>query len=184
MLMLEGCRKHQRLSQLQLYEHYYSYGMGICLRFSKNRNEAQEILNDGFLKVFKKIHLFNPEQAFEPWLRKVLVNTSIDYYRKHHKDAPETLTFEEAWSGTTVNEAIENLAYQELIQYLHYLPPAYRIAFNLFVIEGMTHPEIAKELAISVGASKSNLSKARNKLKQLIAGTTDFTLKQEEHGTK
>ena len=182
-LMLEGCRKHHRLSQLQLYEHYYSYGMGICLRFSQNREEAQEVLNDGFLKVFKKIHQYKTGQRFEPWLRKILIHSAIDYYRKHHQGQVEPLSYDTHMEGSVSNDALHQLAYEELIRYLQHLSPAYRMVFNLHAVEGMSHAEIAKELTITVGTSKSNLAKARMKLREMITKSHDFTLNREGNGT-
>ena len=183
LLMLDGCRKHHRLSQLQLYEHYFSYGMGICLRFSKNREEAQEVLNDGFLKVFRKIHQYKSSQRFEPWLRKILIHSAIDYYRKHHQGQPEALSYDTDLEDSVSNDALHQLAYEELISYLQHLTPAYRMVFNLHAVEGMTHTEIAKQLNVSVGTSKSNLAKARTKLREMITKSHDFTIKTEGNGT-
>lgn len=183
LLMIDGCLKNQRLSQLKLYEHYFSYGMGICLRFSKNREEAEEILNDGFFKVFRKIHQFKTGQPFEPWLRKILIRTAIDYFRKHHRNVPDAISYEGDWVGSISNEAIPQLAYQELIVYLQHLTPAYRMVFNLFAVEGMTHAEIAKELGINIGTSKSNLAKARKKLQEMMASSYSSFLTKEKNGT-
>ncbi|RMG25418.1 MAG: RNA polymerase sigma factor [Bacteroidetes bacterium] len=184
LLMLEGCRKQSRLSQLQLYQHFYSYALGVCLRYSRSRAEAEEILNDGFLKVFRNIHQYRPEQPFKPWLRKILIHTAIDYYRKYHKQALETLPYEDEWTGAIANDALEQLAYQDVIALLQKLPPAYRMVFNLYAVEGMTHAEIAKTLGIKVGTSKSNLAKARMKLKQLMGTHENLTLKPEGNGKK
>ena len=178
-LMLDGCRKQMRLSQLQLYEQFYSYGMGICLRYAQNKEEAQEMVNDGFLRVFKKIHLFHKDKPFKPWLRRIMIHTAIDYYRKHRKDRPIPLDFHEEWNASVANAAPQNLAFEELIAYLQHLPPAYRMVFNLFAVEEMTHPEIAKYLGISVGTSKSNLAKARMKLRAMLQAPEGLVTKRE-----
>ena len=84
-LLVQGCRQGNQASQMSLYEHFFSYGMGVCLRYSKSRDEALEIVNDGFLKAFLKIDQYDSEQPFKPWLRRILINASIDYYRKYNK---------------------------------------------------------------------------------------------------
>ena len=166
--ILEDCRNGNRSGQKQLYELFYSYGMSVCLHNSKNREEAVEILNDGFYKVFKNLDQYRKGTPFKPWFRAILVNASIDYFRKFKKYtdvAADTFTEEpqENYSG------LDNLAYEELIILINRLSPAYRMVFNLYVIEGFSHPEIAKKLEISTGTSKSNLAKARRNLQAFIA---------------
>ena len=184
LLMLEGCRKQHRLSQLQLYDHFYGYGMGVSLRFAKSREEAEEILNDAFMKVFRKIHQFDPEQPFKPWFRKILIRTAIDYFRKFHEGEPGSTELEEHHTGQTLNDALDQLAYEEVITCLQQLPPAYRMVFNLYVVDGLTHPEIAKELGITVGTSKSNLSKARKKLQEILIPAHELSPNPEENEQK
>lgn len=168
-ILIEGCLKKDKTSQMALYKHFYSYGMGVCLRYSKNREEAMEILNDGFLKAFSKIDQYDPAYSFKPWLRRILINSSVDHYRKYHQKRDARM---EEWhpntSQSTYNEALDDLAYDDLIKVTQKLSPAYRMVFNLYVIEGMTHQEISEEINISIGASKSNLSKARKKLKSML----------------
>jgi len=179
--LIEGCRKGEERSQMELYRQYYSYGMGICLRYARKRELAVEMLNDGFLKVFTKINQYDPQQAFRPWLRKILVNAAIDHYRKYHRDQEEELPLARP-SGTSYNEALDNLAFEDLLEIMQALPPAYRMVFNLYVVEGLTHPEIAKRLKISVGTSKSNLSKARLKIKELLSANKGFSFKTKKYG--
>lgn len=182
-LLIEGCKQSNRASQLRLYEHFYSYGMGVCLRFCKSRDEALEIVNDGFLKAFTKIEQFDVEQAFKPWLRRIFINASIDYYRKYHKlqDTLEVAFIKEK-EGSTYNEALDNLAYEDLLLILQKLSPAYRLVFNLYVVESFTHQEIAEKLNISVGTSKSNLAKARKKIKSMLGASHSIYLKSEGNG--
>lgn len=179
--VIEGCRKGEERSQMELYRQYYSYGMGICLRYARKRELAVEMLNDGFLKVFTKIKQYDPEQAFRPWLRKILVNAAIDHYRKYHRDQDDELPTVRP-SGTSYNEALDNLAFEDLLEIMQALPPGYRMVFNLYVVEGLTHPEIAKRLKISVGTSKSNLSKARLKIKELLSANKGFSFKTKKYG--
>ncbi|MFK7937449.1 MAG: RNA polymerase sigma factor [Saprospiraceae bacterium] len=167
--LINGCRKRDRVSQIQLYKHFFSYGMGVCLPYTQTREEALEVVNDGFLKAFTKIDQYNAAQPFKPWLRRVLINCSIDYYRKYHKNndlKEQELT--EQTTKETYNDALDNLAFADLIKVMQKLPPAYRMVFNLYVIENHSHQEIADQLNISIGTSKSNLAKARKKIKELL----------------
>ena len=151
-----------------LYQHYYAYSMSICIRYSHSVEEAKEIVNDGFLKVFKKINQYEKEPSFKAWLRKIMINTAIDHYRKelkhyYHQDI-EMHTMIETNDGNGLN----NLSHAELIALIQQLSPAYRAVFNLYVIDGFTHREISTLLKISDGTSKSNLMKARAVLRKAL----------------
>jgi len=164
--MIEGCLRGNRESQKMLYEHFYGYAMSICLRYSKSREESREILNDGFMKVFMRLGTRDANASFKSWLRRVMINAAIDHYRKNSKhyqlkDVDESAT----WISSGEADALHDLSYEELIALVQELSPAYRAAFNLYVIDGYTHEEIASQLNISVGTSKSNLFKAREHLK-------------------
>ena len=173
--LVDGCRRKHEASQLGLYRHYYSYGMSICLRYSRKREAALEMLNDGFLKVFLKIDQYDDKYPFKPWLRKILVNASIDYYRKYDQNVSETQEIAYA-HPTTYNEALDQLEFNDLLKLMQSLPNGYRMVFNLYVVEGLQHAEIAKQLGISIGTSKSNLAKARQKLKHLISELWDLQI--------
>ncbi len=166
-LLLDSCEQGNRASQKELYRQYYAYAMNICLHYSSNREEASEILNDGFLKVFKNMGQYRRKSAFKSWLRRILINASIDYYRRYHRDevSLEVIHLREP---TTVNTAPGQLNLDDVLRIVQQLPPAYRLVFNLHVVEGFSHPEIAKELGISVGTSKSNLAKAKKKLQNML----------------
>lgn len=182
-LLIEGCRRRNRASQIRLYEHFYSYGMAVTLRFSSNRDEAREVLNDGFLKAFVKIHQYDPEQSFKPWFRRILINASIDYHRKYNRlKEPLDLARPSELTSATYNTALDNLEFEDLISVLQQLSPAYRLVFTLFVVEGMSHQEIAEQLDISIGTSKSNLSKARMKLKTILQSSYGIHQKSEGNG--
>ena len=183
-LLIDGCRKGNRASQIRLYEHFFGYGMGVCLRYSRNREEALEIVNDGFHKAFSRIEQYDKEQPFKPWLRRILINAAIDYSRKYHKNKGAkafTLAREET-AATTHNKALENLAFEDLLKIMQKLPDAYRMVFNLYVVEHFSHQEIAEKLNISVGASKSNLAKARKKIKSMLGASHGIYLKSEQNG--
>ncbi len=147
---------------------FYNYAMSVALRYASHNMEAQEITNDAFLKVFTKIALYSDDRSFKGWLRRIVINTAIDYHRKslkfsHQKD------IEEAHSVHTSEATLSRLSEQELLTQVQALPPAYRTIFNLYAIEGYKHEEIAKQLGITIGTSKSNLAKARAKLKEMIS---------------
>ena len=163
-LLLDDCERGGRNSQRELYRQYYAYGMNVCLHYAKNREEAQEILNDAFLKVFRTMKLYDRKQPFKGWLRQILVRTAIDYFRKYHEKEPvlDILPHEDV---PVQNEGLAQLSLDEVMAAVQRLPPAYRMVFNLFEIEGYTHPEIAGLLGIQPGTSKSNLAKAKEKLR-------------------
>lgn len=170
-LLLEGCKKNDRESQRLLYQHFYAYAMGICLRYCRSLEEAKEIVNDGFMKVFQKLNQHETELSFKGWLRKIMIHSAIDHYRKeskhyHHVEASADRVVE-----PVVGTVLDDISYAELIGMIQHLSPAYRSVFNLHVIDGYTHDEIAKILGISEGTSKSNLMKARENLKAMIEKT-------------
>ncbi len=167
--LLAGCLRNQRQSQELLYRQFYGYAMSICLRYVSTREGALEVVNDGFLKVFTRLDQYDPAQPFKGWLRRILINTAVDHYRQevrhyHHEDvgkAEQTVAAESA-------DAFSQLAHEDLLALVQKLTPAYRLVFNLYVIDGFTHEEIAGQLGISVGASKSNLARARENLRLLL----------------
>ena len=172
MHILEGCKQNLRSSQKQLYQAYYNYGLTICLHYARTSEEAKEILNDGFIKVFQHIERFDhhQKQPFKTWLRRILINAAIDHFRrqkKHYYQADiEEVPVEQDIQDSNV---VAKLSYDEIMELVQQLTPAYRLVFNLYVVEGYKHHEIAQKLGISVGASKSNLAKARKKLKSMVA---------------
>jgi len=140
--------------------------MSICLRYSDNRDEAVEILNESFMKIFKNLKNFDLSKPFKPWLRKILINTCINNYRKKKINFTEDI--HEAKNYSSSEEILSRISYQEILEMIRKLSPAYRAVFNLHVIEGYKHEEIAEMLNISVGASKSNLSKAKKNLQKIL----------------
>lgn len=177
--LLGGCQRADRGSQRRLYMLYYSYAMGICLRYARTRDEAMEAVNDGFMKVFRDVARFDTTKydqltsTFRGWLKRIMIHTAIDQYRANGKqrlqqsldDTPALQYADEQYT------ALDALSYEEIIGLVAQLTPGYRAVFNLYVIDGYTHEEIATQLGISVGASKSNLSKARAHLKTLLFKT-------------
>jgi RNA polymerase sigma-70 factor (ECF subfamily) len=140
--------------------------MSICLRYADDRDEAAEILNEAFMKIFKNLNSFDFTKPFKPWLRKILINTCINNYHKKKIHFGEDI--DAAHGISDAEEILSGITYQEILDMIRKLSPAYRAVFNLHVIEGYKHEEIAEMLKISVGASKSNLSKAKKNLQQIL----------------
>jgi len=155
-------------SQELLYKHYAPKMYGICMRFTGNQMEADDILQDGFIKIFTKLKDFRNEGSLEGWIRKTIVNTAINFYRKKlkysHFDDIEGLEVPE----TKEENIYDKLSKEELIKLIQELPNGYRTIFNLYVIEGYSHKEIGKMLNISNNTSKSQLTRARNILQRKV----------------
>ncbi|MBC7614556.1 MAG: RNA polymerase sigma factor [Pedobacter sp.] len=165
--LIEGCIKKDRKSQKELYVLYYGYALRICLRYTKNKDEAVEVVNDGFMKVFMNIMRYQVEQSFNSWLSTIMINTAIDHYRKRIKQL-EMDELNEQHQVEDRENILSNINYEDLIKLVQKLSYAYRTVFNLFAIDGYTHEEISDLLQISVGSSKSNLFKARENLKKML----------------
>ena len=175
--LLAACVRQERVAQRRLYGQFHRFAMGICLRYARDRDQALEVVNDGFLKAFRDLHRFDvsrhPEDvpgSFRGWLKRIMVHTAIDHYRANeryqHQQELDEVTLNQADHGLT---PLDTLSYDELLALVQRLPPAYRAVFNLAVIDGFGHEEIAAQLRISVGTSKSNLFKARAHLRALLA---------------
>ncbi|MEN7547136.1 sigma-70 family RNA polymerase sigma factor [Rapidithrix thailandica] len=178
--IIASCQKGKRSSQDWLYQHYYGFAMGVCLRYTQSRDEAAEIVNDGFFKVFTKLEKYTKGLSFMAWLRKIMVNTAIDHYRKNLKFHQHiSLTY--AHTEPSTESTLDQISEKEILKAIQDLPPSYRAVFNLYVIEGYKHSEIANILGISIGTSKSNLAVARAKLKQTLLRNQKQHIKQQ-HG--
>ena len=166
--LIEGCIIGRRQSQNRLYQLLAPKMFAVCLRYAGNRNEAEEILQEGFIKVFEHIHQFRYTGPFEGWVRKIMVNSALQKYRnKRHMHA--VIDIDSAPLDQMGNEEIlSQIGTKELLKMVQQLSPAYRTIFNLYVFEGMKHREIAEHLNISEGTSKSNLSDARVILQKAV----------------
>ena len=172
--ILHGCRLQKRASQQRLYARFYNYAMSIARRYVDNQETAEEVTNDAFFKVFTKIDRYSGKMAFRIWLRRILINTAIDRLRSS-LNAPATLELE-SWHDMEQDIGIvEDLTREQILAMLDQLPPSYRTVFNLFVVDGFSHEEIAQTLQISIGASKSNLSRARQHLRLLLLNDLEFS---------
>lgn len=173
-LHIRGCGLNNRESQKKIFSAFYGYAMSICSRYAGRQEDAAEIINDGFLKVFQEIHRFSPTYAdlsssFKGWLRKIMLYTAIDHNRKYMKYETATHFPETIIDVEEVSEnALDKISYDEIIAAIKSLSPAYRTIINLYIVEGFTHQEIAEKLQISIGTSKSNLSKAKQQLIKIL----------------
>lgn len=173
--LITGCCKNDRNSQRDLYHWLYDYAMKICYRYVNRTEEAEELTSESFIKLFRNIQQFDgnrngeTEALLKGWFKRIVVNTCIDHLRRTHlKLVSQEISEEGEIFMDTQETGIDKLMYQEIIDAIRQLTPVYRTVFNLFVIEGFTHEEISAQLNISVGASKSNLSKARHNLRKII----------------
>jgi RNA polymerase sigma-70 factor, ECF subfamily len=181
-LLIEGCRNQNRHSQRSLYERFYGYGMSIALRFGENREEALEIVNDSFLKVFNRLDQYDSSFSFKIWFRKILINSAIDYFRKYHKH-PSYLGMSELGDLKDTTPFSYNISPEDdMLPVIQKLSPAYRLVFNLYVMEEYKHHEIAEMLDISVGTSKSNLARAKVKLREMLLKKGNNPSKQLKNG--
>ncbi len=166
--LVNGCRKGERKTQELLYKHFASKMLGVCMRYATDKMEAEDMLQNGFIKVFQKISDYRGEGSFEGWVRRIMVHCSIEYYRKHHK-MMQVVDLEGQGDEQSVNAAaLAKLDAKDLMMLIQQLSPGYRMVFNLYAIEGYTHKEIGEIMGISEGASKSQLSRARTILKEQI----------------
>lgn len=168
--LINDCRKNDIKAQEQLYRLYAPKLFAVCLKYSRNYTEAQDNLQDGFLLIFEKIHQFAFKGSFEGWMKRVVINHILQLYRK---ETFLSLVNEEITEAVEVTiEEDESVSAEYLTKIIQELPERYRLVFNLYVIDGYAHQEIAEMLNINIGTSKSNLSRARQILKEKIENTT------------
>ena len=171
--LLAACARKERSAQYQLYKQCYSFLCGICMRYMKNREDADAILNIGFLKVLNNLDKYNPEIPFTLWLRRIMINTVIDEYRKNKKEKEtfQSIDFGEHHSDFddhSINEFIRQNDAEYIHNMIRTLPPMSQRVFNLYAIDGFAHKEIAELLGMSEGTSKWHLNFARTRLKELM----------------
>jgi RNA polymerase sigma-70 factor (ECF subfamily) len=170
--IIEGCVRGDSKCQEIIYQKFYGKMLGACMRYSKDREEARDILQDGFVKVFTNIKQYGGSGSFEGWVHKIIINTALDIIRKNkqliqyaNSDYVEANAEE---IKEEENNDYRNISTEEIMQAVQQLPTAYRAVFNMFVVDGFSHKEIGEQLNISEGTSKSNLSKAKVLLKKIL----------------
>jgi RNA polymerase sigma factor (sigma-70 family) len=167
LVLVKGSQKGERKSQELLYKALSSKMFAVCLRYAKDREEAEDMLQAGFIKVFTKLDVFNYSGSFEGWVRRIMVNTAIEVYRKNRfMSCTVDITESHNLAFHSVNE--EGVEVKDLLRMISALPGTYRIIFNMFAIEGYSHQEIAAELNISENLSRTQLSRARTILKEKL----------------
>lgn len=166
--LIKALRKADQKAQRQLYEKYASRMLGVCRRYISDPMAAEDILVEGFMKVFDKIDQFKSEGSFEGWIRRIMVNEALGYLRQQ-KRSLEDVSLDEAHGIADFEQADQSLQAEEMMSMIGTLPTGYRTIFNLYAIEGYSHAEIADMLGITESTSKSQLHRARALLQQLVA---------------
>lgn len=177
---IKGCYSNERKAQEFMYKHFFSYAMSIALRYSKNREDSIEIINDSFLKVFTRIKQFDSDSDFKWWLRKIIINTAID----KHRISKNKLNFEADNLDDEINipfdeNLIDQLHAEDIIKVIQRLPEVYKLTFNLYEIEGYSHKEISELLKIDESKSRTNLSRAKKKLRILLLENSEYEKARE-----
>lgn len=175
-ILIRQCQKNKTNAQAEIYKLYSAQLFSVCLRYTDNYDDAQDIFQDGFIMIFHKINQFRFEGSFEGWLRRIMVNSCIEKHRgkNHLYVINEEITADENSEDEEEELETEDYSYDELLAFVRSLPDRYNQVFNLYVIEGYSHQQISEMLQISIGTSKSNLSRAREKLKELIKKNTEI----------
>jgi len=166
--LINGCIQGNRQMQEELYNRFSGKMYAVCLRYANNAEDAQDLLQEGFIKVFRNLHRFRAEGSFEGWIRRVFVNSSIEHFRKKSLQLSKVSDKEENTIEDSDISALDQLAEKDIIALVQELSPGYRTVFNLYVVEGYSHKEIGEMLDISEGTSKSQLARARSILQKKV----------------
>ncbi|MCB0821851.1 MAG: RNA polymerase sigma factor [Bacteroidales bacterium] len=168
--IIEGCLKHKHKAQKMLFNQYFGLMMGICLRYSASKSEAEEILLKGFYTIFAKIGQYENRGSFVGWMQRIMVNTAIDYYRKIKAEKKHEVISLAEMDESSINAQpnTDHFTTEKILETLKKLPDGYRIVFNMYAIEGYSHKEIAEQLGVSVNTTKTQLLKARKYLQRLL----------------
>jgi RNA polymerase sigma-70 factor (ECF subfamily) len=181
--LIAGCLNNDRRSQQRMYELFYGKMLSVCMRYTRNDDQAQDLMQEGFIKVFANLHKYKNDGSFEGWVRRIFVNNAIDSFRrkKHEHVLPDNDYHLLNLSDDTdehafMDEQVKHIQPEDVVAAMQQLSPAYQMVFNLYVMENYPHQDIADKLGINIGTSKSNLSKARVNMKKILSKQfTDFT---------
>ena len=179
--IIERCKSQDRKAQKELYDVYSPVLFGICIRYSKSSTDAEDILQEGFVKIFTKINNFKGDGSFEGWMRRIIVNTAISHYHKNKKH-------NDNYDITEINETdVDGYSYnsdeytkEELLSVIDNLPAGYKMVFNLYAIEGYKHKEIGEMLNINANTSKSQYSRAKEKIREKLNQISTIKIKNED----
>lgn len=166
--IIEGCKQNNPKAQKQLFDAYSRKMMGVCLRYSKNEDDAQDVLQLGFIKVFEKIEMFNYSGSLEGWIRRIMINTALDFLRKNKYHDQNIEMDKVEYQLHYQQDIMSKFSHQELLKLIQQLPTGFRTVFNLYAIEGYSHKEIGEMLGISENTSKSQYSRAKAHLQKMI----------------
>lgn len=171
--LITRCKRGERKAQEALYKQFASKMLGVCMRYATDKGEAEDMLQNGFVRVFNRLDDFRGDGAFEGWVRRIMVHSSIEYYRKHHKMVHLVDVVETGYEPSVNEAAAGNLNAKDLLGLIQQLSPNYRMVFNLYAVDGYSHKEISGIMGITEGASKSQLSRARTILKDMVTKMED-----------
>jgi len=167
--LVHGCLRQDRRCQKMLFEKYFSDMMSVCVRYARDDDDAKDILQNSFIKVFAKFDLYNGQGALKSWIQSIVIRTAIDHYRRRQRENKVIVAEPEDWESGTEAEIETDMAAEEILKMVQLLPNMQRAVFNLFAVEGFSHKEIADELDITEGTSKWYLCEARKSLKTMIS---------------
>ena len=176
--IINGCIAGKREAFRLLYDKYAATMLGVCSRYARNNSDAEDILQNGFMRIFDNLHQFKDEGSFEGWMKRIMINTTLGYYRAKSPLYTYTEIENITEHPKTDYNALNILETAELMDMINKLPPRCKVVFNMFVIDGYTHKEIAETLKISEGTSKSQLFDAKKLLKQMIANNLTVAKKR------
>ncbi len=178
--ILERCKAGEEKAYSELYRRYAPKMFGVCMRYAKSKEEAEDMLQEGFIRLFKNIHSYENRGSFEGWIRRIIVNTAINYYKtqiKYNKTEHIDAYNKDLEETDDESITVSDISQQKLLEMITELPKGYKMVFNMYVLDGFTHKEIASILDISENTSKSQLSKARKLLQKKI---TNYRIKKEK----
>jgi RNA polymerase sigma-70 factor (ECF subfamily) len=173
--LIARCKENDRAAQEELYNRFFRKMLTVCLRYVSDREDALEVLNDGFISVFKNLGQYQSKGSFEGWIRRIMVNKSLDFIRSR-KSYNENITLEkkEYEDVLQFNDALGNLGIEELYKMIESLPPMSKAVFNMYAIDGFSHKEIANEMSISENTSRWHLHEARNQLQEQLRKVSQY----------
>ncbi len=172
--LIEGCKQNNRKSQERLYKKYAGLMLGVCMRYIKNRAEAEDVLMEGFMKIYKLISNFTATGSFEGWMRRIMVYTAIEHFRKISRMPFDDFS---SYDQGVDDYVIDQISARDILKLMEGMPEGYRMILNLHAIEGYTHKEISEAMGISEGTSKSQLNRGKAYLKKLIEKTFSIQTK-------
>lgn len=166
--LVKECVSGNTIAQKKFYDLFAKKMMGVCLRYTNNIEEAQDVLQDGFIKIFNKLHDFESKGSLEGWVRRIMVNTALDHYRRNKKHQNDVEVDAVSYKLEKSDFIVESITADDLLKIVQSIPEGYRVVFNLFAIEGYSHKEIAERLGVTESTSKSQYSRAKSLLRKLL----------------